>query len=347
MEILGFDEADFIDQVNQNFGKGEFHSRGLMKYLYEKGSLDGLEASFWFYQKPSLALEMKKLWDFSYPEPKQIIEQQETHKFTLELGQHALVESVLIPMQNYNTLCVSSQHGCARGCAFCRTATMGLKRNLKAWEIVAQYMTARHAFGSTIRNMVFMGMGEPLDNLTEVMKAISILTNPRGPNLNTKHISISTCGQGQGLLKLLEYIEKEPEKNYQRLTLALSLNASNNTLRNELMPVNRQWPLEELRNILLRFPQSQKKDRLYLEYIIIPGVNDSEKDAENLVAFKEGMGGRVNLIPLNAPDHSPYRSATQDEVERFWGFLRKREVACYSRKRKGDEIQGACGQLAT
>jgi len=346
MNLLGMDFQDMVNFLQTSYGKGNFHAAGLMTHLYKSGSLAGLEKEEHFVANPSLAKALQQHFYLSFPQEKESLSQGDTQKFSLILEDGRNVESVYIPMENHGTLCVSSQVGCKRGCAFCRTARMGLQRNLLPEEIVAQYMHCRFKLGRNPRNLVFMGMGEPLDNADAVFKAIDILTHPKGAGLLHRSISISTCGQVDGLRYLGDIIRRDPERMFHLLPLAISLNATHNALRDRLMPINRKWPLEELKKSLLELPQSGVKDKLYLEYILIPGVNDKEEDARGLARFMEGIKAKVNLIPLNAPEGSEFSSASQKDLDRFRERLMERKIACFCRKRKGEDILASCGQLA-
>jgi len=347
MEILELEYSDILNILKEEYGKKEYHAEGLMKYLYQKGSFRGLENSERFIQNPKLANSIQQDFPLMLPDLVEEIEQGETRKFSMRLYDGSLIESVLIPMQNHYTLCISSQVGCARGCSFCRTAQMGLKRNLSASEMVAQYFMACFKIKKRPENLVFMGMGEPLDNLDEVLKAVSILSHPYGADIFKKNISLSTCGQVQGINRLAQLIEENPDKQFHLLTLSLSLNAVDDSLRDQLMPVNQIWPLATLKKALMKLPQSVKRDKLYIEYIVIPGVNDRPQDADGLVSFLDGTGGKVNLIPLNAHEKSTFQSAEQKDLDRFREALRSRGITCYCRKKKGEDILASCGQLST
>ncbi|MDC7224066.1 MAG: hypothetical protein PQJ60_10020, partial [Spirochaetales bacterium] len=175
-----------------------------------------------------------------------------------------------------------------------------------------------------------------------VIRAVDILSDGKGIGLLKRFISLSTCGNGEGLDRLARLIRERPEESYNTLRLAVSINGADNELRSRMMPVNRIWPLEELKKSLLRLPQSQKKDRLYFEYVLIRGVNDSRKDADNLLNFLDGLGGKVNLIPLHGRENVP----TPEELSRFWDWIREGGRECRTRKSKGKNILAACGQLA-
>ena len=270
-------------------------------------------------------------------------------------------ESVLIPMIGRkatltHTLCVSSQVGCAMGCAFCETAQMGLIRHLSAAEIVAQWWTATHALGRRPANVVFMGMGEPMDNLDEVLGAIAVLKDHNGPSLPISKITVSTVGRVDGIARLGEKLH---EPGWHRLNLAVSLNAPNDAVRSGLMPINRKWDLDELRRALLAFP-IYGGGKLCVEYVLIPGVNDLPGHADEVADFLEPINAHyrghtergsaramINLIPYNPRRDSPWPAPDEESVERFMARLTERGVYVKRRRTKGRDLMGACGQLGS
>jgi 23S rRNA (adenine2503-C2)-methyltransferase len=259
-------------------------------------------------------------------------------------GPELETESVIIPMRGHrgarwHTLCVSSQVGCRMGCAFCETARMGLVRHLTAAEIVAQYLVARELmagaaaparpyryFLSGIHDIVFMGMGEPLDNLEAVAQAIRVLSEPNGINFPHAQITVSTVGRVDGLRRLAAL-------GWPNLRIAVSLNAPDDALRRDLMPVNRAMPLAELRRALDAYPLA-RKSRFVIEYVLLRGVNDSPAHARAVAAWCRGLRCVVNLIPYN-----PQREA------RFAAELRRCDTFVTRRLAKGRDLLGACGQL--
>lgn len=347
IHILGLNEESLLREFSARYAKGLFHCRATMSHLYTAGTLAGLGETAPF--QDNLKLAEKIIDDFSYdlPPVSLVLEDTGTIKFTLALRDGQSVESVIVPMKGHTSLCVSSQVGCARGCAFCRTAQMGLIRNLSASEIVAQYMTARFVFGKDIRNIIFMGMGEPFDNLDSVLTAVDILTDCHGIAMLPRRISLSTCGHCQGLERLKARIKQEPKKAYHLLPLGISLHSLDNAVRDSLMPVNRQWPLAHLRETLLAMPHARDKDKIFFEYLVIPSVNDSPGDAAALHEFMKGFKAKVNLIAFYAPEGSALPSASRGDVDRFWSYLRGYRITCFSRISKGDGIRASCGQLAT
>jgi 23S rRNA (adenine2503-C2)-methyltransferase len=262
-------------------------------------------------------------------------------------------ESVLIPMIGQMgkltyTLCVSSQVGCAMGCTFCETAQMGLIRSLTAEEIVAQWFTATHVLGQRPSNIVFMGMGEPLDNLTNVLRAIEILIDHNGAAVPVSKITISTVGRVDGLRELAKKVN---DPGWRRLNIALSLNAAIDATRDAIMPINRKWNLDELRRAFQEFPR-YGGGKLMFEYVLIPGVNDSEADAKAVAEFVQHFrlaDGRhrvcLNLIPYNPRRNSPWPAPTEERVEWFMQQLMDGQVFVKRRRTKGRTMMGACGQL--
>jgi 23S rRNA (adenine2503-C2)-methyltransferase len=347
LDILGMDENALATDFGARYGKGRYHARGVIECLYETGSLERLEDSPRFAENPALADKIVADYSFDPPRVARVSEEAGTKKFTLSLADGSEVESVIIPMKSHTTLCVSSQVGCARGCAFCRTASMGFVRNLTAGEIVAQYLTARIAFGADVRNVVFMGMGEPLDNLDAVLAAVDVLSDAHGPAILPRRISISTCAPPGGLERFGERVRLAPEKNYRLLTLGVSLHAAKAETRASLMPVSRLNPPDALRRSLLDLPHASDKDKIYFEYMVIPSVNDGEDDALTLREYVSGIPAKVNLIAFRPPEGSPLPGASTADVERFWKRIRDLGIPCYSRAGKGSSIQASCGQLAT
>ena len=232
---------------------------------------------------------------------------------------------------------VSSQAGCAMGCRFCRTGTLKLKRNLEDFEIVEQFMHLQHVAPGKISHVVFMGMGEPLANLDNVVSAISFLHDPDGLNLSHRRITISTCGLVPGINELSK--RKVPVK------LAVSLVTADDTVRSELMPVNRAFPLRVLRDALERF-QKVSGRRFTFEYCMIHDKNIADQDADKLARFCRGLEVIVNLIPFNPCPELPFETPSVAEIRKFTNALTQRGVEYTIRISRGRSIKGACGQLA-
>jgi 23S rRNA (adenine2503-C2)-methyltransferase len=263
-------------------------------------------------------------------------------------GRH--LEHALFPRRPKLTQCVSSQVGCALDCTFCATAKLGFGRQLTAGEIVDQVYRARNlvenlseddptrrAGSSRITNLVFMGMGEPLHNYKNLVRALSILTDERGADFSKRRITVSTAG-------LVPGIEKLAEESLQ-VNLAISLNATTDEVRDVLMPINKKWPIARLLEAVKKLPLDRKR-RVTFEYVLLDGVNDTDADARRLASLLHGIPSKVNLIPWNPHPLAPYRRPADARVRAFQDELKARGFAVYVRKSRGDDIDAACGQLA-
>lgn len=282
-----------------------------------------------------------------------------TVKFALRFTDGLESESVVIPMRHSNgeitrTLCVSSQVGCAMGCRFCETAQMGLVRNLSAAEIIAQWRAARFdapaapdegrgedAKGHRIRNLVFMGMGEPTENLDAVLQSIRILCDRNGPEMAVSKISVSTVGRLDGIRRLGEFIR---EPGFRGLGLAVSVNAPNDRVRSEIMPINRAEPMAALFEAMRSYPK-RPSAALCIEYVLIPGVNDADEHCDEICAYVRDLRCSLNVIPYNPRRDSPWPAPDEATVDRF--IRRAIENGQFVKRRgtKGRDVMGACGQL--
>jgi 23S rRNA (adenine2503-C2)-methyltransferase len=262
-----------------------------------------------------------------------------TRRYLLRLEDGRRIESVLMPEEHRNTVCISSQAGCAVGCRFCLTALLGLERNLTAGEIVGQVLVAARDNGLAIAgerlNVVMMGQGEPLLNLASVVKAARILTDPEGAGLAPRRITVSTAG----IIPKIEELGREPV----RPKLAISLNASTEEMRRELMPVTRKYPLAGLIEACRAYPL-RPWERLTFEYVLLKGVNDSDADARRVVRLLAHLKCKVNLIALNPGPGIPYETPGPERVAAFQELVR-RSVPCFVRKPRGLDVYAACGQL--
>jgi 23S rRNA (adenine2503-C2)-methyltransferase len=252
------------------------------------------------------------------------------------------IEAVHMPRAVKNprvTFCISSQVGCAMGCTFCATGTMGIVRNLSAGEIVGQVLTLMRALGPDkghVLNLVFMGMGEPLHNFDHVARAIEVLCHPMGVGMSANRITVSTSGLVPGIERLA--------KLSIRPLLALSLNATTDETRSLIMPVNRAFGLSRLRSTLEAFPL-RRGEKILLEYVLLKGVNDTLADADRLAAFASGFRHNVNLIPLNEHASTSFRAPEEDWVLRFAERVTALGCFCTVRNNRGRDVRGACGQL--
>lgn len=273
-----------------------------------------------------------------------------TEKLLMELADGAQVEAVLLPMRRERyTLCVSTQVGCSMGCQFCATGSLGLKRPLSAGEIVAQvYLAREYVQRKTLRSsedperslshLVFMGMGEPLHHYDRTHDALKVLLAQQGVCFSARQVTVSTVG-------LVPAMRRFSEDFKGRVQLALSLHAGSDETRQKIMPVAKKWSLHTLKEALLAHPLPGRRV-LMLEYVILPGINDSDEELDGVAAFQEGLRALVNLIPFNPFPNSPFRSPTKTEVASVETRLKERGVACSIRVTRGQDRAGACGQLA-
>lgn len=267
-----------------------------------------------------------------------------TRKFLFRLSDGNLIESVLIPASpalygersDRRTICVSTQVGCAYGCRFCASGLDGFSRNLDSSEIVQQLLAVEKASGERIDNVVFMGMGEPLANFENVVRAIRIINAPWGLEIGARHITVSTSGLAPQIRKLAD----EPLQS----RLAISLHGATDEVRDKIMPVNRKYNLSTLLSAC-DYYASRKKQRIYFEYILIAGVNDAEEQAHLLAGHARRLGARVNLIPYNKVEGLDWSRPSREKQERFLAILRGHSIVATLRREKGHDIDAACGQL--
>lgn len=327
-----------VDLFRDRYDKGAFHAAALYRSFYRDHDADVTRLPA-FRQAPRLAGLVQRDMETFLPRVEETIQDENVFKSVLRLSDGLKVEMVIIPMANHTTVCVSSQVGCAMACRFCRTGKMGLHRNLDAGEIVTQVYLARHRLGFDVRNVVFMGMGEPLDNVDAVTQAIAVLSDQRGLDIARRHITVSTCGHVDGIRRLSGL-------NWPDLRLAVSLNAPNDSLRDTLMPINRRYPLKMLRSALEIFPLA-RANGLFMEYVLIKGINDHEVHAEQLAAFLDGLPAKLNLIPYNPCRDASFQAPSDEDISRFYQQLIHRKLFVRLRSSKGAAILAACGQLGT
>ena len=260
-------------------------------------------------------------------------------KYLFELDDGAVVESVWMPSNSRNTLCLSTQVGCRLNCSFCLTASLGLKRNLTAGEIIGQHIAINGELEEKdqITNIVFMGMGEPLDNYGPVVDALRLMTSPEAMKISTRKVTVSTSG----LVDKMKAFQKENLA----INLAISLNASVNATRDQLMPINRKYPIEVLIDCLKKYPLKPQR-RHTIEYVLLAGINDSDEDARRLAKWLKDVPCKINLIPFNSFDSSEYRPSSEERVLKFQNFLIEQNFSAFIRQNRATDILGACGQLA-
>ncbi|MBE2250287.1 MAG: 23S rRNA (adenine(2503)-C(2))-methyltransferase RlmN [Myxococcus sp.] len=325
-----------------SLGEKPFRARQVYKWLHQRGA-----TSFDEMTDLSKALRERLSSTAVVRTVTKDLEQRSvdgTIKYRFQTHDGRMIESVYMPSPDRKTLCVSTQVGCAMGCRFCATATLGLVRHLAPSEIVAQV----HAVNKEVRrnegletlrpitNLVFMGMGEPLHNFENVKAALALLESEEGPNFSARHITVSTVG----LVPMIERFALETD-----VKLAISLNASNDETRSEIMPVNKKWKIADLMDAVKRFPVKQGR-RVTFEYVLMNGVNDTDDDAHRLAALLKDVPAKVNLIQYNVNPGLGFDSTEDNRAERFRKILESQEVAAFIRANRGRDIAAACGQLA-
>ena len=323
------------------WGEPRYRGQQIFDWIHRQGVLDPDEMS----NVPKRLRERLQHEGLSWPV--HIVSKHEsndrTTKFLVGMPDGEKVETVLIPQlgdESVVTQCISSQVGCAMGCVFCASGVAGLKRQMTDAEIVAQVLLGRRELGpgQRIRNVVFMGMGEPLHNYDAVARALVLLTHPDGLDLSKRRVTVSTSG----LVKQIDRLGKDFGGQVQ---LAISLHAVRDEERSKIMPVNRKHGLSELTEALRRYPLS-KRQRITIEYTLIEGVNDSVRDANGLVELLREIPVKVNLIPMNPISESDFRAPGASHVTLFHEQLTRRGLSVFIRKTRGDDVAAACGQLA-
>nr|WP_232363701.1 23S rRNA (adenine(2503)-C(2))-methyltransferase RlmN [Desulfogranum japonicum] len=336
-DIKDLTQSELITFVEQ-LGQPAFRGRQLLAWIYKPGIRD-------FDQMTDLAKAFRAILSkkaiISRFE-KAIIEESVDGavKFAFQLHDGAVIESVLIPEEDRNTLCVSSQVGCAMGCHFCLTGEMGFTRNLTTAEIINQVCAVREWALSrekgNLSNLVFMGMGEPLANMDNLLKSIELLTEQRGLDFSARRITVSTCGLVPQMIQLGAQTS---------VNLAVSLHAVDNSRRSAIMPINKRYPIEEVINACKNY-QHKKRQRIMIEYTLQKGVNDSDKDARMLASLLRGVPCKINLLAMNSGSTVSAVSSARDRILRFQQLLRENGYTVFIRQSRGSDISAACGQLA-
>jgi 23S rRNA (adenine2503-C2)-methyltransferase len=336
ISIFSLTQTEYADAVVKALSKGYNHALKVYSDWFQKGSVTH-EAAWVEPQARALVRSILNITNFTLPIRTRQVEEGDLIKFLLSFHDGLESESVMIPMQFGTTLCVSSQVGCRMGCAFCETAKMGLLRHLTADEIVCQVFCARHVYHRPIRNIVFMGMGEPLDNFDAVMQAIKVLTCPSGLALGPSRITVSTSGVVDHIYRFID--EADPAVN-----LAVSVNAPCDEIRSKIMPVNRRWNMAALKQAMQDYCSHPRREIL-AEYVLIAGVNDSIEHADRLAGYLEGLKVRVNLIPYNPQTRDRFAPPSETVKEEFFSRMRYHGYQTLLRRTKGQNIRAACGQL--
>lgn len=336
MEVLNQTLGQVTALFEKEFQKGAYHAAALYREVFKFGNTDVLTANE-FRASPKFSGRLKQTICVTPGQVVKTVKEGYLTKFVTRLSDNRKIESVIIPMTNHNTLCVSSQVGCRMGCRFCETGKMGFSRHLTVNEITGQLFNARFVLQQNIKNIVFMGMGEPFDNFDNCMAAIRVMNEQKGFDIALRHITISTAGLVRG-------IEKLAGLNLKGLRLAVSINAANDRTRSMLMPVNRTAPLNHLKRSLMAFTLPKRGCFLF-EYILIKGLNDSKKDAITLAEYIKPLPVRLNLIPYNPVDGFNYTSPDDDEMNRFAQILTDNGIFVIKRWSKGRSVAAGCGQL--
>jgi len=319
-----------------SFGKERYRSVQILRWLYQKGAQSFDEMTN---LSKRFRQELSRVSFISSLHPVRVEQAKDgTKKFLFQLDDGNRVESVLIPDKARLTLCLSTQVGCAFGCRFCLTGKLGWKRDLTTSEILNQILAVKKTLPekASITNIVLMGMGEPLANYENTLKALALMVHPDAFKFSSRRITLSTVG----LLPQLEQLSKEKIS----FCLAISLNASDEETRSYLMPVNRRYPLNKILRLCKNFPL-RPRSRITFEYVLVEGINDSPQDAKRLMGILRGIPSKVNLIPLNEAPGIPFRKPSDEAVKRFQEILMEAGLTAIVRTSKGREISAACGQL--
>lgn len=338
VNLLGYNRED-MQAFFEGLGERRFRADQVLQWIHQFGVAD-----FGQMTNLSKALRERLSREAVVAAPEVVTEQQSsdgTRKWLLRLADGNCIETVFIPEPGRSTLCVSSQVGCALDCSFCSTAKQGFGRNLDAAEIIGQVWVAARHLGQTpqnrhvITNVVMMGMGEPLLNFDNVVKAMDLMMDDLAYGMSRRRVTLSTAGVVPAIARL---------KQRSPVSLAVSLHAPDNALRDQLVPINRKYRLEQLMEACRRFADGDKQT-ITFEYVMLAGVNDSEEHARQLVRLLRGMPAKVNLIPFNPFPGAAYQRPTQEAIDRFRAILVAADIITVTRKTRGDDIDAACGQL--
>ena len=340
INLLNFDRPSLRNYF-KSLGEKPFHADQIIQWIHQYGHSD-------FSQMTNISLSLRQhLSEYATIQLPKITRHQVssdgTQKWLLELSDNNHIEMVYIPEEGRGTLCVSSQVGCALACQFCATGCLGYTRNLTTAEIIGQVWLAvrelseengRH--DSHVTNIVLMGMGEPLLNLGNVIPALNLMMDDLAYGRSKYRVTVSTAG----IVPAMDELAKQSH-----VSLAVSLHASNDEIRSQLMPINKKYPLSELILACKRFFPENSRQKISFEYIMIDGVNDSLTHARELVKLLEGLPCKINLIPCNSIPTLSYKSSSPETIEAFRHILRKAGFNIITRKRRGVDIDAACGQL--
>lgn len=329
-------DLDDLKQEMKDMGEKPFRAEQIVKWLYQ-------ERVTTFDEMTNLSLDLREKLQENYEIGKfqiehKLVSKDGTKKYLFNVcdSQNNLIETVLMQYHHGFTVCVSSQIGCKMGCKFCASTGIPFVRNLKTSEIVQQILEIEKDENIRISNIVFMGIGEPLDNFENVMKAIRILNHPKALNIGARHISISTSGL---VPKIYELADKQMQ-----CTLSISLHSSNNKIRSSMMPINQIYPIEELLKACKYYIKKTNK-RISFEYALAKDNNDQIEAAKELTKLLKGMLAHVNLIPINPIQDGDYKKSTNENIIKFRDYLNENGIVATIRRELGSDINAACGQL--
>jgi len=322
-------EEYFVNKLNEK----KFRAKQVFEWIYKNvASFDEMTNI-----KLELREKLKKTFDIcTYKILNKQVSVDGTIKYLFGLADGNAIESVFMKYHHGNSVCVSSQIGCKMGCKFCASTGIGFVRSLTSGEIIEQLLAIKRDTSEEVSNIVFMGIGEPLDNYDNVTKAISLINNPHALNIGARHISISTCGVVPKIYKLAE------EKL--QCTLSISLHATTDKKRSELMPINNTYNIDKLLTACKDYIKATNR-RISFEYALVEGKNDSLEDAQALVKLLKNMLAHVNLIPINKIEGEPYSASQKEKILNFRDYLNKNGIVATVRRRLGADIEAACGQL--
>ena len=335
INLLGFSHESLVNFF-QSIDQPKFRAPQLMKWIHQRGVIDFMEMTDF-----SMALrnQLSEIAEVKPPLVEEcLLSPEGTKKYLIKLDSGSMIEMVKIPEKKRLTLCISSQAGCALQCTFCATGAQGFERNLSAAEIIGQLWLANFHddFSPAISNVVFMGMGEPLLNVEPVMASIGLMQHQNAYGLSKRRITLSTSGIVPEINKLADKTD---------VSLAISLHAANNILRDEIVPINKKYNLEELINTCRNYPKLSNSRRITWEYVMLKDINDSEDDAKNLVKLISGIPSKINLIPFNSWPGSLFETSTNRKIDNFAKIIMDAGFASPIRKPRGQDIYAACGQL--
>ena len=335
VNLLDFDRKG-LQAFFAGIGEKPFRATQLLKWIYQEGVVD-------FDEMTNLSKSLRQyLKDHCIIAVPEIVAEQlasdGTCKWAMQMSCGNRVETVYIPEERRATLCISSQVGCALACSFCSTAKQGFNRNLKTAEIIGQLYLAQRHLGADrrITNVVMMGMGEPLLNFDNAVAAMNLMMDDFAYGLSKRRVTVSTSGVVPAMNRLADVCD---------VSMAVSLHAPNDALRDELVPINVKYPLKELMAACREYAQKGPRKHITFEYVMLDGVNDSAEDAKTLVKLLRNVPSKVNLIPFNPFPQSPYRCSDGATILRFRDILNDAGIVTTIRKTRGDDIDAACGQL--